>query len=720
MADHVLECGLAEQRPCQDMQCVEPAPRLVDVLHDEVGREVLLEPLLVLERVMHLRKGHRTRFEPAVEHLRHAPHRRATCRVVGIGASQLVDERPVQVGGAHTEVSLQLVETAVDVDSWIVRVVAHPDRDGRAPKPVATDGPVTCPRQPLAEPAVAHMAGHPVDLLVGLGQQIRDLGDFDVPRADGLVDDRRVGAPAVRVVVLVAVVTQHPSALAELGDDLLICLEHVEVGPRRHRLGEATPVIDWHGIADLDAVGLAEGLILLAEAGSEVNHAGAFRRVYEVAGKHPERLGAMAEEVKHRLVAAACQFSAAQCADHCVRLEIRGVVLEAVSRNDVASAAERTRFDDRIGDFCSDGDRQVRRECPWRRRPSEQAKRARCAVCAGGVTCIVKLEPDRDGGILTGPRGIVEPDLKVGQRRLCAPGVRHDTERLVHEAAIPELLEGPHDRFHVGQIHCLVVVVEVHPSCLAGDGLAPLGRVAQHRFATSGVEAFDAEFGDRSSPAHAELALGLHFCGQAMTVPPETPIHAMTPHRLIAGDDVLDVPSQQVAVVGQPVREWRTVVEDIFIVRGPVGDGCFEGSLILPTREDPLLDVREIRLRRHARVHGVDRLSLHQRLLRALSSSHRRCGSTREPAHETARVPLRHGNRRSHHPPTAPGNDDLDCRVASEGRGHGYCEEGFRPQGCREEGSRAQEICQFLRGRDRCEKSRRCQHCTQEEGGAAP
>ena len=98
VADARLERRAVEQRRGQDVQRVEPAAGLAGVLDDEVARVVVLEPLAVLERVVDLGERHRSRLEPAVEHLGHAAHHRAAGRVVGVGPHELVDHRAVQVG----------------------------------------------------------------------------------------------------------------------------------------------------------------------------------------------------------------------------------------------------------------------------------------------------------------------------------------------------------------------------------------------------------------------------------------------------------------------------------------------------------------------------------------------------------------------------------------------------------------------------------------------
>ena len=143
VTDHVLERRLVEQRGRHDVQQVEPATGLANVFDDEVGREVLLEILLVLERVMVLGERHRTGLEPAVQHVGDAVHRRLAGRVVGVRTRQLVDIRAVHVDVALvvtrvvTEIGLELVKRTVDVDARVFRVVAHPHRDRRTPEAVA-------------------------------------------------------------------------------------------------------------------------------------------------------------------------------------------------------------------------------------------------------------------------------------------------------------------------------------------------------------------------------------------------------------------------------------------------------------------------------------------------------------------------------------------------------------------------------------------------------
>ena len=69
-----LVAALPEQEGADDQHGVEPAAGLVDALADEVGGELALEELLVLEGIVVLGEGHAARIEPAVDDLGRAAH----------------------------------------------------------------------------------------------------------------------------------------------------------------------------------------------------------------------------------------------------------------------------------------------------------------------------------------------------------------------------------------------------------------------------------------------------------------------------------------------------------------------------------------------------------------------------------------------------------------------------------------------------------------------
>src|SRR5690606_16546033 len=93
---------------------------------------------------------------------------------------------------------------------------------------------------------------------------------------------------------------------------------------------------------------------------------------------------------------------------------------------------------------------------------------------------------------------------------------------------------------------------------------------------------------------------GVQTCALPICVPAEAAFDPLAPHRLVAGNDVLDVAGQQVAVVRQAVGERRAVVEDVLVVavraRVPRLDGGLEGAVALPVRQNVPLQRGERRL----------------------------------------------------------------------------------------------------------------------------
>ena len=192
---------------------------------------------------------------------------------------------------------------------------------------------------------------------------------------------------------------------------------------------------------------------------------------------------------------------------------------------------------------------------------------------------------------------------------------------MVGQALIVELLERPDHGLGVGHVERLVVVLEVHPACLAGDVLFPFLRVAQDGGAAGSVERLDADAtlaGDLGDVFDAELALRLELCGQAVRVPAEAALDAVALHGLVAAHDVLDVAGQEVTVVGQAVGERRAIVEHELVGAILAGvahlNGLAEGVVAGPERQGALFHRGEGRAGVHLvlPVAGVEAVLRHE------------------------------------------------------------------------------------------------------------
>ena len=151
------------------MQGVEPAARLVDRLADVIGRELRLELLLVLERIVPLGIGHRARDRTRHRSVRarghlppHSVQGYITSSTYGRCRSRSVRSRPL--------LSDELLDRADAVA--MVAVGAHPDGQRRAPVALAAQRPVDVVLQPVAEAAFLDMLRHPVDGVVQRDQAI--------------------------------------------------------------------------------------------------------------------------------------------------------------------------------------------------------------------------------------------------------------------------------------------------------------------------------------------------------------------------------------------------------------------------------------------------------------------------------------------------------------------------------------------------------------------
>ncbi len=582
------------------MQRVEPAAGLADVLDDEIAGEVRFfaarcsglarhptrEPVLVLERVVHLRIRHRPGVEPDVEDVLDAAHRRAPARVVGVGPGQLVDVGPVQVGRAYPEVTLEFIEAAVDVDPRVGGVVGHPHRNRSAPVPVSRDRPVAGTGQPLAELPVLDVLGVPGDLGVEFDHPVPDLGDLDEPRRHRPVDQRVPAPPAVRVGVLVGVMTQQhravvrrgPGAVLQISDDLRVRVEHMLTGVVGH--GVVEPSLGVDGSDRLDVGGQRGGHVVLAVGRRHVNQPGAVLGADEVGGQYPKRVGRVHEVRERGNVLHVDEVPAGQ-GGHDLRLvaELEGVGAEAGRRQHVPSSVGR--FDDDIVDVGVDGHGLVGRQRPRCRRPYQQ-------VGAQEVLPRSSLHPEahRERRVLAALVDVViHSQLVARQRRLVVPAVRQHPVALIGQTLVPQLLEGPDHRLHEAEIECLVVVVEIDPARLAGHIGPPLAGVLEHRRAAGVVELLDAHLLDLGLVGDAELALHLELCGQAVGVPAEAAFDLVAAHGAVPRHDVLDVSGEQVPVVRKPVGERRPVVEDVLRRVVATFDACAEGVAVRPVLE---------------------------------------------------------------------------------------------------------------------------------------
>src|SRR6185295_3920203 len=188
------------------------------------------------------------------------------------------------------------------------------------------DGPVLCVLQPLSEPAVLDVLRHPVDPLVCLEQTLPELRYAHEPVADRPVDERVVAAPAMRVVVLVRSLLEHASRCGEIPEDLMVSFENVM--PRIGPCGVIVAAVIQNRTGTRNAVPGAQGVVVLAVRGSEMNGSRSFLRGYEIRAEDLERIGRAGEKIDEGPVSPACESSAGQTFRFDVAGQLAGVPVE--------------------------------------------------------------------------------------------------------------------------------------------------------------------------------------------------------------------------------------------------------------------------------------------------------------------------------------------------------------------------------------------------------
>ena len=610
--DDVPVRALPEEHRAEEHERVEPAARLVKALGDEVGREEgrngrgLWRPRTPPKvtgyaggsHVVLLRIGHGPAFKPAVEHFGRA--------VVGLAVlpdDDLVDEVLVEVGDAHAAQVFEFLD-GPDADHVVRIVVVDPHGDAASPEAVAGNVPVARVLEPVAEALVAHVGGRPVDAVVVRDELVVQVLHLHVPGVDRAVDERCVGTVAERVGVGDRRLVDEPALGLQALDDVLVAVLAEAARVLGHLVGEVAARVE--GVDErVHPRLLADAEVVLAVGGGDVDEARAVvGRDVAVVQDAERALGLSVRKIReNRLVGSPLQRGALEGGDALVLLGLPEDVRQAGLRHHVDGARVVREVAHRhVVDVRARADHQVLGERPGRRRPDEEVdRRLLREQVLERIARALDLHAHGDGRILHVL--VVRTCLEVRERRRKLPGIRHDAVRAVDAALVPKLLEDPPDRLHEVGVHGLVVVVEVDPAAHARDGLAPLRDVLQHHRTALLVELVHAEGLDLGRPRDAERVLRERLDGEAVRVPAEAALHVLAAHGLVARHDVLDGAGEKVAVVRQPRRERRPVVERIAVLAPITVEGLPEHIGLGPILEHVLLHPRELDLVRYRLEH---------------------------------------------------------------------------------------------------------------------
>ncbi len=606
VAEHqaALVGGPVEQGRADGVERVEPAARLVDRLADERGRERPLEPLGAARDVgvAPLRERHGARVEPAVDHVEHAPGGRPA-----LGARDLdrVDPRAVRVElGVDRGVQLvQLLDRADHAETAAARGRALPHRQRRAPEPLARQRPVLVVGEEVAEPPVADVLGEPLDRLVARDEPLLDLGGADEPRLARVVQERGLAAPAVRVVVLVALALDQEPALLQLAGDLLVGVLDPLAGVGAAGLGERAVGPDQ--VQERQPVGHAHPVVVLAEGGRGVHDPAAVGGGHVLVGHdHVGRAVQLAVELKQRRVARPRQLTPLDLLHHLGR-RLLGLLVdpEHAPEQGLGQHVRPSLGDlgEHVVHVGVHDQRHVGEERPGRGGPGQR------------VGLLVPLEPerDRDRGVLD--LHVALADLVRGEAGHVARAPGQDLVTLVEQPLLGHALQRPPHRLDVVLGVGDVRVLHVEPEADAVGQHLPLALVLPDRLLAELHERLDPVALDVLLALQAQLLLDLDLDRQAVGVPAGLPLDAPPEHGLVAREQVLDHPGQHVAVVGHAVGGGRPLVEGERLAAGRPGQALGEDPGVLPEGPHRVLGLARGAVRRQgaeAVAHGAQSYAL--------------------------------------------------------------------------------------------------------------
>ena len=186
-----------------------------------------MEQFLIFKRIMMLRKRHGTGVKPAVNHLRHAFHRLAADRA---GEGDLIDIRPVQLHLCRLRIAAALRQLCPAADTFLTSALAFPYRKRSPPVTIAGNSPILDIFQPVPETSLSDRLRNPVNGIVVADQILLDRRHLDKPGLSRIVNERRIAAPAMRIVMLKFRRVKQLSLRIEIPDDLRVCLLYKQSG----------------------------------------------------------------------------------------------------------------------------------------------------------------------------------------------------------------------------------------------------------------------------------------------------------------------------------------------------------------------------------------------------------------------------------------------------------------------------------------------------------
>ena len=219
-----------------------------------------------------LGKGHGSGVKPAVHHLGHPMHGSSA---LGAGERHLVNIGPVQLHLCIFGITSKLRQLLPAAHTVLIAALAFPDIQRSSPVPVTGDGPVLNIFQPVAESSFADGIRDPVHSIVVADQIIPHSRLPDIPGFSGIIDQRGVASPTVRIAVLKFRRVKQKSLCLQIlkNHGIGLLYKNTRIGSLRRHLSFTVHQLYKRKVIDASHLG-----IVFTEGRRNMHHAGAVRQ----------------------------------------------------------------------------------------------------------------------------------------------------------------------------------------------------------------------------------------------------------------------------------------------------------------------------------------------------------------------------------------------------------------------------------------------------------
>ena len=210
-------------------------------------------------------------------------------------------------------------------------------------------------------------------------------------------------------------------------------------------------------------------------------------------------------------------------------------------------------------------------------------------------------------------RGVVFVALTyfvIAQRCPAARAVGRHAVVLVDQTVLPHLLEDPPAGLDVVVVPGDVGVLHIRPEADALAHARPLFHVAADALLAAFVESGDAERFDLGLGFEPQLLFDLQFDREAVGIPACFARHGVSPHGLVARDQVLEDARHHMVDAGPVVRRRWAFVEDEQAVAREAGlwrslNALEEDRVRPPEVENAFFQLRKVNFRVYGCEHGL-------------------------------------------------------------------------------------------------------------------